>query len=411
MGWTDRIEVDEIGAQVARAMDGGWLEGHRAALFHDLARLRSRIAHLRAVWPEAEHAVAIKANPLVEVLRACVDAGAGLEAASIEEVHLALAAGCPPERVVFDSPAKTVDELALALALGVVINADNLAELARIAEIGPRGRIGLRVNPAVGAGRIEDTSTATPTSKFGASMADADAAVRRWPWLNGLHVHVGSQGCSLAQIVEGVRRVGELVARFDQIAWVDVGGGLPVAYRAGEPMPEPSAWVAALRAAAPHVMARRPITELGRSIQSPCGFAISRVEHVKFAGQTRILVGHLGADLLLRDAYQPHLWAHEVAVLDPRGVPKRGATSPATVAGPLCFSGDIIARDRPLPEVDPGDWLVVRDTGAYTLGMWSRHCSRGIPRVLGMDRGGIRVLRERETPGDLVAFWSAPPAL
>src|SRR5690606_30720571 len=109
-------------------------------------------------------------------------------------------------------------------------------------------------------------------------------------------------------------------------------------------------------------------------------------------------------------ALQPALWFHEIALLDARGVPKRGETSPATVAGPLCFSGDLIARDRPLPAAEPGDWLVIRDTGAYTLGMWSRHCSRGIPRVIGVDRGDLRVLRERETPGDVVAFWSGPAA-
>jgi diaminopimelate decarboxylase len=80
-----------------------------------------------------------------------------------------------------------------------------------------------------------------------------------------------------------------------------------------------------------------------------------------------------------------------------------------TIVGPLCFAGDIVGREIPLPPVEPGDWIVIRDVGAYTLSMWSRHCSRGIPAVIGYDpQGGesCRVLRRAETPEDVVRFWS-----
>ena len=90
-------------------------------------------------------------------------------------------------------------------------------------------------------------------------------------------------------------------------------------------------------------------------------------------------------------------------MLDPEGHPKHGPERPWTVAGPLCFAGDVIGRGAPLPDVHPGDWLLVRDTGAYTMGMWSRHCSRGMPVVL--DAASLRVLRRRETPEDIVRFW------
>jgi diaminopimelate decarboxylase len=149
------------------------------------------------------------------------------------------------------------------------------------------------------------------------------------------------------------------------------------------------------------------ITEFGRAIHANCGLAVSRVEYVKPA--QRLAVIHLGADFLLRPVYRPEDWKHEFFVLDANGLPKSGAASPVTIAGPLCFSGDVVARDIPLPPIEPGDWIVIRDVGAYTLSMWSRHCSRGIPAVIGYDpqsSGSLRVLRHAETPADVVRFWS-----
>jgi diaminopimelate decarboxylase len=134
---------------------------------------------------------------------------------------------------------------------------------------------------------------------------------------------------------------------------------------------------------------------------------VSRVEYVKPA--QRLAVIHLGADFLLRPVYQPESWQHELFVLNHRGEPKSGSVQPITVAGPLCFAGDIVAHNVLLPPVELNDWIVIRDVGAYTLSMWSRHCSRGIPAVLGYDpdrRDSLRVLRQAETSDDIVQFWS-----
>jgi diaminopimelate decarboxylase len=121
-------------------------------------------------------------------------------------------------------------------------------------------------------------------------------------------------------------------------------------------------------------------------------------------------VVHVGADLFLRTAYHPDDWHHDMFVLDAAGDPKRGSTGPWTIAGPLCFAGDILARERSLPAMAAGDWLVIRDAGAYTLGMWSRHCSRGMPLVLGYrGAGDVCVLRHAESPEDVVRFWSRDP--
>jgi len=423
-----RIPGSAMQAVVAQAL----AMGHRddrdpAAIFHDLDRLDTRLHAIEGAFPARTlHAIAIKANPVIALLRQVVERGFGLEAASFEEVELALAAGCPPSRVVYDSPCKTRLEIRRALQLGLHVNVDNLDELERVAElragVSQAGRVGLRVNPLVGGGAIPDTSLADERSKFGIPLGEDPTvlleAFERHPWLEGLHVHVGSQGCAADLLVAGVRRAVELATQVEaavgraQVTTVDIGGGLPVAYHDGDTAPTFASYAAALRAAAPALFDGRfqLVTEFGRSVHAGCGFAASRVEYVKRVGDTHMAVIHLGADFLLRPAYRPDQWQHDLRVLGPEGQPKgAGGSSRWTVAGPLCFSGDVLARDVELPEIHPGDIVLIRDTGAYAVGMWSRYCSRSIPAVVGfrgVEPPRFTLLRQRESAAEVVKFWS-----
>lgn len=425
-----RLGPARIQAAVRALLDTGRLRDDApAVLVHDLDLMEARAHALVRRFPERTlHAAAIKANPVLAILRPLVAAGLGLEAASWEEVELALAAGCPPARIVFDSPAKTRTELRRALALGVRLNLDNQDELARVAELGvtelgggAHAEVGLRLNPAVGTGAIASTSVAGRGSRFGVPWpASPDVLVpwfERHPWLVGLHVHVGSQGCPLPLLVEAARMVAELRRALHerlgrpQIRWIDIGGGLPTDYGQSTAVPSLGEYVDALRREVPALFEPdlQIVTELGRALQTGCGFVVSRVEYVKEVDGRRLATVHVGADLLVRTAYAPADWPHELYVLDPEGRPREGERQPWTVLGPLCFAGDVIARDRPLPTITEGDLVVVRDTGGYTLGMWSRHCSRGIPEVVGL-RGesphpSVQTLRPRETAQDVVRFW------
>ena len=404
-----RTPVLEVADALAAARQAGrFTDDTRAALFHDLDRLHARFAELSAAFPPSTlHAIAVKANPLVALLEPLVAAGAGLEAASWEEVAIARAAGCPGDRIVFDSPAKTDAELRDALALGVWLNVDHEGELARLEALGApaNARIGLRVNPQLGTGAIAFTSTVGKASKFGVPLPQAEALVRRYPFVTGLHVHTGSQGCGLELLVAAAERVAEEVERLG-LHWLDIGGGLPVRYTDADPEPPSfAAWARRLR----HLpgWGQRPVvTELGRSLHAGCGWAVSRIEGVKVVDGVPTLVVHLGADLLLRRVYRPDDWDHDFVVLNPDGTPKIGEAVPTQVAGPLCFAGDLLARRRPLPAAERGDMLLVRDTGAYTLSMWSRHCSRGLPPSLGYGRDGVVQLHPGEAPDDVVDFWS-----
>lgn len=422
--WQARL--DKAGAVVERALPEGLLaEPPHAVLFYDLDLIEERIQELQAAFPTgALHAVAVKACPITTLLRRTRDLGCGAEAATKVELRQALRAGHSPQKVVFDSPAKTREELQYALDHGVHLNADNLQELDRIAELVPReappGRsIGVRVNPGLRAGEIAATSTAAPGSKFGVSLLDDKEALlarfRRYPWLNALHLHVGSQGCSMELLVENARAVADLAAEIDElvgakrITTLDLGGGLPATYRLDEPKPSLAEYARALEQAVPQLFTGQwnLITEFGRKVWANACFALSRVEYVKRSGGRPIATIHLGADMFVRTAYVPDVWHHEVSVLDSEGKSKGGELVGQDVAGPLCFSGDLVAKDRDLPIIHTGDHVLIHDVGAYTLSMWSRYNSRRSPSVYGFCDASdeLELLRAGETEEDVLRFW------
>ncbi|WP_243439110.1 diaminopimelate decarboxylase [Fundidesulfovibrio soli] len=414
---------ERASALLRAALEQGALDREdTAVLLYDLDALDARLQELDLAFPASTlHAVAVKAAPFPWLLDRLADAGAGLEAASLPELRIALASGCPPERVVFDSPAKTVAEISEALELGVGLNADNFQELERLdallAGAKPRGPVGLRVNPQVGQGAIEATSVAGHYSKFGEPIEKRAEIVKAYadrPWLRALHLHVGSQGCPLELMASGVRAVLDLRAEIEaacgpgRIRRFDIGGGLPATYRPDNPAPGFADYAALLRQRCPELFTGEMelVTEFGRAVFAGAGLAASRVEYVKRQPGHRTAVIHLGADMFLRPCYAPETWHHEVAAANPDGSLKSGPVEDWHVAGPLCFSGDFPARAAPLAEVAPGDFILIRDAGAYTLGMWSRYNSRQIPKVVGVEGGRARVLKERETPEKVVTFWS-----
>ena len=198
---------------------------------------------------------------------------------------------------------------------------------------------------------------------------------------------MGSQGCGLSLWGKAASVMGSLLAEIQShgraLDWVDVGGGLPVAYDSAEVAPTFEDLANVLKHQVPE-MWKGPhtlITELGRSIFAPIGWAATRVEYTKSSGSRQIAVTHLGADLLLRPAYRPEQWRHRLRVFDADGNPRIGGESPWDIAGPLCFSGDLIARQRLLPNIQSGDIVCIEDVGAYSLSMWSRYNSRRSPAV------------------------------
>ena len=152
------------------------------------------------------------------------------------------------------------------------------------------------------------------------------------------------------------------------------------------------------------------ITEFGRYVYANAAWAVSRIEYVKRTADHTTLITHAGADMFLRECYNPDDWQIRMSVMDGAGQFQTGGRIPTDVAGPLCFGGDVLARGVELPDTRSSDRVVLHDIGANTFALWSRHCSRPFPKVLGLrsvDRDfGVEIIKARESYESIVAFWS-----
>ncbi|MGK9464496.1 diaminopimelate decarboxylase [Streptomyces sp. G6] len=425
LGGTDAERAARRDEAVRAAVEQGLL-GPDAPIVGllDVAGIRESAAALRAAFDAVTapgtpvlHAFAVKATPLVPVVRLLHEEGIGAEVASPGELALARAAGVPPERTVLDSPAKTPGELREALALGIAVNADNPQELARIdalmADGTSRSPLGIRVNPQVGGGSIEALSTATATSKFGVALRDEGA--REWvvracldrPWLTRLHAHTGSQGIPLALMAEGVAETYALAEEINeragrrQVDTLDIGGGLPVNFASDETTPSYAAYARVLRETVPGLLDGRYglVTEFGRSLLAKHGTVVARVEYAKSAGGRPVAVTHAGVQVATRTVYAPGAWPLRIAAYDGKGLPKAGPDVVQDVAGPACFAGDLLAAGRALPLLEQGDYAAALDTGAYYFAHHYAYNSLARPGVYGFrtdGSGGVAFATVRE---------------
>jgi diaminopimelate decarboxylase len=426
--------VSACKAVVARAaVAQGLLAGETLlAGFVDLDGMSAAVADLRTSFPaHFAHAFAVKAGCLEGILRTLRELGMACEVASPGELAQARAAGFPPEQIVYDSPAKTRSEIAAALRQGMTLNVDNFQELERVdaamRELGGSSAvIGIRINPQVGVGTIAAMSTATRTSKFGIALDDSgnrgrivEAYIAR-PWLTCVHTHVGSQGCPLELIAGGVAKAVELALEINaaagrrQVTTVDIGGGLPVNFESDDVSPTFAEYAAILRRSAPALFSGefRVITEFGRSLMAKNGFVIGRVEYTKVTGGRHIAITHAGAQVATRTVFMPELWPIRVSALDPHGSPKTGVKVAQDVAGPCCFAGDILASRRPLPLLEPGDWVLLHDTGAYYFS--TPFVYNSLPRIavhgFTVQDSAVRFtpLRREESMAEVVAATALP---
>lgn len=412
---------------VAEAVARGLLDDERPLCgIVDLDTLDELMASLIRAYPAdlpAVHTVAAKSIPLRPLLARFATAGFGCEAASSGELGIALAAGFPHDRIVYDSPAKTETDLLRLLDLGISFNIDNLQELERVDQLIRPGHVaivGLRINPQTGAGAIGAMSTATATSKFGIGLSDhREEIVRAFltrPWLRQLHVHSGSQGLSLEHAAAGVRAIVELAEEIaarageQRVRRIDIGGGLPVNFASDEVAPGFDAHRAAVELAVPALFdgSYEIVTEFGRALTAKAGMMISRVEYDKVTGGRPIAVTHAGVQVATRTVFMPESWPLRVEVYDAAGEIRTTGSEVQDVAGPACFSGDMLAVGRELPRIHAGDLVVLPDTGGY---YFSAHFSyNALPRpavyAVRCDETGRRswsLVRRPQTVDEIVA--------
>ena len=352
--------------------------------FLDIDGIAETVKTLKASFPSHfTHLFAAKSNTMLSVLELIRQCGMGCEAASPAELEQALRAGFTPALISFDEPAKIESTLRRVIQLGAGLHIDNFQEFERVravaSEIPPRGPVGFRLNPQRGAGRIKATSTAAPTSKFGIGLRDPGnrekliELYRGVPWLNRLHVHAGAQGCPLDLLSSSIADIVHLAEEINRsldtpkVTAIDIGGGLPVNFEGDNVTPTFADYAAVLRRNVPRLFSGeyRVFTEFGRAVLAKHGLLASRVEYVKQTGGRPIAISHAGAQIAARAVNAPEYWAVRCSAYDAQGSPKAGKPRTCDIAGPCCFSGDLLAQGIQMPPLEANDWIVAHDTGAY----------------------------------------------
>ena len=365
---------------------------------------------------------AAKANGNLAVLRALAGLGAGADVFSSGELHLALEAGMPAEKLLFNGSSKSPGDLVLAIQKGVKVSVDSPDELRQLDAVagaaGTVAKIAFRVNPAIDVPTHPKIATGLATSKFGIPHKEIPAAYREaLACANvqpvGLHCHIGSQILDIEPFARAtevmVRIAKELTDMGVNLEFIDLGGGLGIPYHHDtDPAPTPDDYAARVVPAFKAGIEDCGITpelwvEPGRFLVADSTVLLTRVNSTKTAHK-RFANVDAGFNLLIRPAmYDAY---HEVIVANRADAME---TTAYTVTGPICETGDILAHDRNLPPLSAGDIIAVLDTGAYGFAMSSQYNSRPrCPEVL--VRGDEESLMRRgETIHDLCATMERPP--
>jgi diaminopimelate decarboxylase len=352
---------------------------------------------------------AVKANGNLALLRLLAQAGAGFDIVSGGELFLVLKAGGDPAKVVFSGVGKTAAEIDAALTAGVgFFNCESEPEMALIdslaSRLGKKARVALRVNPDVEAVTHAYISTGRLAHKFGVDIGDAEAVYERARrhenlLLEGVSCHIGSQLMNPQPMMDAVDKVVQLIERLRakgfEIRHADLGGGLGVQYKPEDAAPAICEFVAAIRQ---RVEGRglHVTIEPGRSIVGGAGVLLTRVLYRKSTGGKEFVI----VDAAMTDLIRPALYNAHHEILPVR----ESGRSPMVVdvVGPVCETGDFLARNRDLAEVFPGDLLAVCTAGAYGFVQSSTYNGRPRAAEILVENRAWRVVRRRETYEDLI---------
>jgi diaminopimelate decarboxylase len=353
----------------------------------------------------AQVCYAMKANSNLAVLRTFAELGAGADVVSDGELARALAVGIPGERIVYSGVGKTREEMAAGIEAGILqFNVESLPELAALSEVAAgknaEVEIAIRVNPDVDASTHDKISTGRKEDKFGIEIARAREAFAQAMALPGLTpvsvaVHIGSQLTDVAPFRTAFAHVAELTGqlRADGVAIsrLDLGGGLGIAY-GDETVPTPADY-ATVVAETVGGLDCDLIFEPGRYLTGHAGVLLTRIIFVKENGARRFVI----VDAAMNDLMRPALYSADHAIQPVREAAPDAALSEADIVGPVCETGDTFATAHALTDLPAGEFLVIRDTGAYGAVMASGYNSRPlVPEVL-VNGDEYAVVRPRET--------------
>jgi len=398
------VALDRIAAEI----------GTPVFVYSSAAILASYRAYASAL-PKATICYALKANSNLSILRLLAREGAGADVVSGGELEQALAAGIAPGKIIFSGVGKSRAEMRRAIEVGIgQINIESEAEMKVLSEVAggmnARVAVAIRVNPDVDAGTHAKITTGKKENKFGISIDRAVEAYTRGansPGLRmvGIAMHIGSQLTDLApyerafgamaRLTEKLRGEGHSVER------LDLGGGLGIAYRDEAP-PSIESYADVVRRTVGGLGCHLSL-EPGRSIVGNAGALVASVLYVKDAGKRFVIVDAAMNDLIRPTLYEAYHQVLPVAEISP-GTPTR----PADIVGPICETGDVLAIDRPFPDLQEGAKVAILSAGAYGAVMASSYNTRPLAAEVLVKGQSYFVVRRRQTVAELLARDSVP---
>jgi len=390
----------------------------KATLLHHFNQLKNAFAPLNPTI-----CYSIKSCGNINLCKVLADNGSGFDVTSGGELFRALAAGGDPKKMIYAGVGKTDREIADAINVGIAaFNLESEAEIENVdrvaASLGKQAVGALRVNPDVDAKTHAKTTTGRKGNKFGVDIDRAEEVFERYRNLKnlriaGVHIHIGSPVYEIEPYVDAVTKIIGLIDRLTEqghkIEWLDLGGGFAVNYKNPEqalPVTEHAKALIPLLKGKPYKIALEP----GRYIVGNAGILLTQVLYRKESGPKKFVIVDAGMNDLIRPTlYESYhfVWPvkpdakNQITRRDESIVPVDGEV--VDVVGPICESGDYLAKDRPLPQTNRGDLLAVFTAGAYGFAMSSNYNNRPrLPEVL-VDGDTFKVIRRRETYEDLVA--------
>jgi len=357
----------------------------------------------------------VKANSNLALLKALVDKGAGLDIVSGGELYRALKAGCLTRKIVYASVGKTDAEIGDAIRRGILFfNVESMPELENINRIAKTlnkvTNVALRINPDVEPKTHKFITTGKITNKFGIDFQNAYRILklrRKFPHIRicGLHIHIGSQITESAPFVEAIKKVIKFVGKLKKegitLEYLNIGGGLGIIY--DKETPQTAQKFAHKVLPLLKKTGLKIIMEPGRFIVGNAGILVAKVLYVKSSPRKKFVIVDAGMNDLIRPAlYSAY---HNVQPLE---VKARGKEK-VDIVGPICESGDFLAKDRNIPKVKEGEYLAVMSAGAYGFSMSSNYNSRRRAEEILVVKDKVFVIRKRESYDDLTRNEVVPP--
>ena len=360
----------------------------------------------------------VKANTNIEILKLALDEGLNCDAMSPGEISLLLKAGFPPEKIFFVSNNVSAEEMQFAIDKGVMVSLDSLDQLDRFGQINPGGRCAVRINPGVGAGHSEKVVTAGKKTKFAIAEEDIDKifeiADKYDLKIVGINQHIGSGFLDPTPYIDAVTNLLRIADRFENLEFIDFGGGYGIPYhKLDDEKPFPMEdFKTKLEPVLDEFVGRygkAPLfkSEPGRYCVAEGSVILSRVQALK----TNSGIKYVGCDTGMNTLIRPAMYDsyHDIEVIRNGKVVDRDGNADmetVNVSGPICETGDLIAKGRLLPKAQTGDLLAILDTGAYGYSMASSYNSRPRPAEVMITREGKVVqIRRRETIEDLFRLF------